>query len=95
MGLLHVRENHEEKIGKYYKGLDPLTYISIVTKGYSQIYLQRDRSLFLLKFNGVVKSAVVAKFHRSDEEYYRVITAYPLERLPPFGKRGAKLIWER
>lgn len=95
LGYVHLVLNHGKKIEHYYKGMDPLTYVSIVSKNYSRIYLQKDRSLFLLKFNGVVKSAVVAKFNRQNEDCYRVITAYPLERLPDFKGRGATLIWER
>lgn len=94
-GYRHVSLKHSGKIAHYYRDLDPLGFIFSVARSFQKIIRQRDGSLFLLKFNGVVKSAVVAEFCSGGEEYYRVITAYPLERLPDWGKRNASIIWER
>lgn len=80
--------------------MEVLTYIEKATKSYQKIYLERDGRLWLLKFNGVVKTAVVAMMDESlngpcQQVGYKVITGYPLERLPDFAKREATLVWER
>lgn len=94
-GYRHVLLKHGGKIDHYYRGLDPLIFIHAVTCNFHKVVRQRDGSLFLLKFNGAVKSAVVAEFCSDEDAYYRVITAYPLERVPDWGKRDARIIWER
>lgn len=91
-GLRHIEIKHAAKISHFYRGLSVLDYLVKVTGSYHRIYVQRDGSLWLIKFNGVVKSAVVVQHTWLDGPCYKVVTAYPLVRLPNFGRRGAELL---
>lgn len=99
-GFTHIKRKHEKKINHYYRNMNVESYIQIAANGYQKLYLEKDGRLWLLKFNGVVKTVVVAEYSIGpllgiSSAQYKVITGYPLERLPDFKKRGAQLLWER
>lgn len=99
-GFTHIEWKHKTKIEHYYRNMRVEHYVQIAASCYQKLYLERDGRLWLLKFNGVVKTVVVAEYSHAPlvgipSAQYKVITGYPLVRLPDFGKRGAKLIWER
>ncbi len=93
LGLRHIERKHAAKIAHYHRHLSVIDYVETVARHFHHIYLQPDASLWLIKFNGVAKGAIVARH----DAYagYRVITAYPIVRLPDFARRGTKLIFRR
>lgn len=71
-----------------------LDYISLVAAHYHEIYVQEHGNIRLLKYNGV-KNAIIAQHAYIDMECYKLITAFPLDRLPNFEKRKERRIWTR
>jgi len=49
----------------------------------------------LVKQNGIAKCVVVSEASSDGKGFYKIITAYPLPRIPNFAKRGDRIIWER
>lgn len=93
-GYTHVHAKHRQKIAHYHAGMDVLNYVSLVAAHYHEIYMQADGNIRLLKYNGI-KNAIIAQHAYIDRECYKLITAFPLDRLPNFKKRKERLIWTR
>jgi len=87
-GYNHVLRKHGRNIAGI-SGMNVDQYLCDVLRHFQRIYLQRDGSLWLFRRNGITKCAVLAPCVISGEKLYRLITAYPIARLPNFQRRGA------
>lgn len=93
-GYVHIYEKHYHKISHYHRGMTPIEYVFLVTSHYNEIYLQENGALRLIKYNGI-KNAIIVQHSTIFQECYKIITAYPLDRLPNFAKKNERLIWKR
>jgi hypothetical protein len=93
-GLRHTRK-HAAKISHLNGGMSVEDYICNVLRHFQTIYLQEDGSLLLIRTNGIRKCAVVVPILLDGIPAYKLITAYPLPREPPYAKRKAvRLIFD-
>ena len=87
-GYIHVVKRHGARISSI-SGMSVEEYLCDVCRHHQAIYQQQDASLWIFRHNGMTKCAVVSPVMIGDERVYKLITCYPIGRLPNFHRRGA------
>jgi hypothetical protein len=86
-GYDHIVKKHGRKIADVANGTID-AYLCDVLRRYQKVFLQPDGSLWVFRSNGITKCAVVSPIHIGGKTLYKLITAYPIARLPDLRKRG-------
>ncbi len=73
-------------------GLDPKMFVDLVVNGFNRIYKSKTGSLFLVKWNGTPKVAVIQLNFALKEEFYEVRTAFIR---PKSALKETDLLWKK
>lgn len=95
IGFRHIEMKHGHNISHYYPSLSIEDFVFDICQRYNRIILQEQKNLVLMRYGSVTRCAVVAEFIDESASFYRVVTAYPMQREPNWAKRGALVVWER